>query len=91
MVYFGGRIVVHDWCDILSVAAYEIFTCGMAPVCNRGQCVFLLCCSVRMHFGFVKKVCVMPYEYKEGNNKVWTKTRSKLPADLCCDGCDERS
>ena len=32
----------------------------------------------------------MPYEYKEGNNKVWTKTRSKLPADLCCDGCDER-
>ena len=54
VVYFGGWIVIHDWCDILSVAANEVFTCGLAPVCNRGQCMFLLCGAVRVYIGFVR-------------------------------------
>ena len=49
VVYSGWGIVVHDWCDILSVAAYEILACGVAPVRNRGQCVLLLCSAVRVY------------------------------------------
>ena len=58
VVYFGGGIGVHNRGDILSVATDEVFTCGLAPVCNWGNGVFLFCRSVRLHFGFVKKgVC----------------------------------
>ena len=33
----------------------------------------------------------MPYEYKKSKGQVWgVGTRPKLPADLCCDGCDEK-
>ena len=56
MVYSGGGIGIYDWCYFLSVAAYEILARRLAPVCNRGQCVFLFRSPVRMYFGFVKGV-----------------------------------
>ena len=56
MVYIGGRSVIHDWCDILFVAAYEVFACGLAPVCDWGNGLFLFCSAVRVYFGFVKGV-----------------------------------
>ena len=56
VVYFGGRIGIHDWCDILSVAADEVFARCVAPVCDRRDGVFLFCRSVWMHFGFVNGV-----------------------------------
>ena len=54
VVYIGGRSVIHDWCDILFVAADEVFACGLAPVCNWGQCVFLFRRAVWVYIGFVK-------------------------------------
>ena len=54
VVYFGRGIGIYNWCDILSVAADEVFTCGLAPVCDWGQCVFLLCSAVWLYFGFVR-------------------------------------
>ena len=57
VVYFGRGIGVHDWCDILFVAADEVFACRLAPVCNRGQCVFLFRGAVRVYIGFVKRIC----------------------------------
>ena len=56
VVYPGGGIGVHNWRDILSVAPDEVFACRLAPVCNRGQCVLLLCGAVWVHHGFVKGV-----------------------------------
>ena len=56
VVYPGRWFGVYNWCDILSVAPDEVFACRLAPVCNRGQCVFLLCSAVRIDFGFVKGV-----------------------------------
>ena len=55
VVYSGGGIVVHDWCVVLFVAQNEVFTCGLASVCNWGQCVFLLCRIVRVYIGFIIK------------------------------------
>ena len=55
VVYFGGWISLHDWGDILSVASYEVFARSLAPVCNWGQCVFLLCRIVRVYIGFIIK------------------------------------
>ena len=55
VVYFGGGIGIHNWCDILSVAPDEVFARRLAPVCNRGQCVLLFRSPVRVHFGFVSK------------------------------------
>lgn len=56
VVYFGRGIGVHNWCDILFVAPDEVFARRLAPVCNRGQCVLLLCSAVRVYIGFVKGV-----------------------------------
>ena len=56
VVYSGRWIVLHDWCYILSVAADEIFACGVALVRNRGQCVFLFRRPVWVYIGFVKGV-----------------------------------
>ena len=49
VVYFGRWIGVHGWGYILSVAQNEILACGVAPVCNWGQRVFLLCGAVRVY------------------------------------------
>ena len=54
VVYFGGGIGLYNWCDILSVAADEIFAWGLAPVCDRRDGLFLFCRSVWLHIGFVK-------------------------------------
>ena len=53
MVYFGGRFGVYDWGYFLSVAPDEVFTCGVAPVCNWGDGVFLLCGVVWLHFRYI--------------------------------------
>ena len=55
VVYFGGGIGIYDWCDILSVAADEVFARRLASVCNRGQCVLLFRRPVRVYIGFVRK------------------------------------
>ena len=95
MVYLGRWFVIYDWCNILSVAAYEVFTCGVALVCNRGQCVFLLCGVVWVYFGFVR-VCNMPYEYKKNENidkdKILQNNIGNVDLEFpyACDGCDER-
>ena len=41
MVYSGGWTVLFAGGHILPVAKNEVFACGVAFVCNRGQCVFL--------------------------------------------------
>lgn len=56
VVCFGGGIVIFNRCDILFVAAYEICTCTLAPVCNRGQCLFLFCGVVRFYNRFCREV-----------------------------------
>lgn len=56
VVYPGRGIGVHNWCDILFVAPDEVFARRLAPVCNRGQCVFLFRRPVRVYIGFVKGV-----------------------------------
>lgn len=53
MVYFGGWFGIHDWGYFLSVAAYEVFACGVAPVCDWWQCVLFLCRSVWLHFRYI--------------------------------------
>lgn len=54
MVYIGGRSGIHNWCDILSVATDEVFACGLAPVCDWGNGLFLFRSVVWVYFGFVK-------------------------------------
>lgn len=56
VVYPGGGIGIHNWCDILFMAPDEVFACCLALVCNRGQCVFLFRSPVRVYIGFVKGV-----------------------------------
>ena len=63
VVYLGGGIGVHNWGDILFMAPNEVFACRLAPVCNRGQCVLLLCRIVRVYFGFVVKPACKPVFY----------------------------
>ena len=53
VVYFGGGIVIYDWCDILSVATDEVFTCGLALVRDWWDGVFLFRRTVWVYFGFV--------------------------------------
>lgn len=93
VVYSGGWIGIYDWGDILSVATYEIFTCSLASVRNRGQCVFLFRSAVWMYHGFVKKGHVMPYERDWGTNLVGLCERPEIcqmTPGLRCDGCDEQ-
>ena len=53
VVYSGRWFGVYHWGYILSVAADEVFARGLAPVCNRGQCVFLFRRAVWVYFGFI--------------------------------------
>ena len=54
VVYFGRGIGVYNWCDILFVAADEVFTCGVALVRNWWDGLFLFCSAVWVYIGFVK-------------------------------------
>lgn len=48
-VYFGGRIVIFVWCDILCLAAVKVQSCCVASVLYRGVGVFFLCGAVRVN------------------------------------------
>ena len=54
VVYSGRWFGIYHWGYILSVAADAVFARGLAPVCNRGQCVFLFRRTVWVYFGFVR-------------------------------------
>ena len=56
VVYFGRRVILFVWGDILSVAATEICACTLAFVCYRGQCVFLFCSALWFNHRFCNKV-----------------------------------
>ena len=55
VVYSGRWIGIYHWGYILSVAADEVFACGLAPVCDWGNGLFLFRSAVRMYFGFVSQ------------------------------------
>ena len=57
VVCVGGRFVVFNWRDILSVAENEVCACCLAFVCYWGQCVFLF----RSPVWFDNRFCPVKY------------------------------